>query len=106
MTKVSTLKRRWMKDPAFRREYEALDEEFSIARELIAARTSAGLSQEEVAKRMGTTQSAVARMESGKNLPSLRTLIRYADATGTRPVVKLVAAERRPRKRAARNARA
>ena len=42
---------------------------------------------------MGTTQSAVARIESGRRLPSMKTLLRYANATGSRPLVKLVAAE-------------
>lgn len=90
MTKFSELKRRWLRDPVFRAEYEALAKEFELARELIGARVRAGLSQAEVAKRMGTTQSVVARLESGKSLPSMRTLLRYAKATGSRPVVKLV----------------
>lgn len=90
MTQFSELKKRWMKDPGFAREYEALEEEFALIRTLIEARSRAGLSQAELAERMGTTQSAVARMESGRQLPSLRTLYRYAKATGTRPVVTLV----------------
>ena len=59
------------------------------ARELIAARTRAGLTQAELAKRMQTTQSTVARMESGRTLPSMRTLSRYAEATGSRAVFRL-----------------
>lgn len=90
MTKFSEIKQRWMKDPAFRREYEALEGEFAVATELIRARARAGLTQAEVAKRMRTTQSVVARLESGAALPSLRTLERYARATHSRPVVKLV----------------
>jgi transcriptional regulator with XRE-family HTH domain len=66
-----------------------LEEEFNIARELIQARTRTGLTQEEVARRMGTTQSAVARMESGKPLPSLRSLKRYAQATGSKIKISL-----------------
>ncbi|PKM03016.1 MAG: transcriptional regulator [Gammaproteobacteria bacterium HGW-Gammaproteobacteria-7] len=92
MTTFSDIKRRWMADPAFRREYDALEGEFSIALELIRARASSGLTQGEVAERMGTTQSVIARLESGTAKPSLRTLERYARATGTRPVVKLVRA--------------
>ncbi|HKV96308.1 MAG TPA: helix-turn-helix transcriptional regulator [Gammaproteobacteria bacterium] len=90
MTKFSDIKKRWIRDSAFRHEYEALAEEFAIAHELIKARTRAGLTQAQVAKRMGTTQSVVARLESGATKPSLRTLERYARATGSRSVVRLV----------------
>ena len=48
---VDDLHKKWMKDPEYRREYEALGEEFSLAAALIDARTRAGLTQEEVAKR-------------------------------------------------------
>jgi transcriptional regulator with XRE-family HTH domain len=57
---------------------------------LIAARGRAGLSQDDVARRMGTSQSVVARIESGRHWPSRSTLERYALATGTRPMFKLV----------------
>lgn len=86
------LKREWMKDPAFKAEYDGLAPEFEIAAELIQARKRAGLSQEEVALRMGTTQSVIARLESGQTLPSTKTLLRYAKATGTKVRVKLAAA--------------
>jgi DNA-binding XRE family transcriptional regulator len=62
----SELKEQWMKNPAFKAEYDALEDEFSLARQLIEARTRAGLSQAELAQHMGTTQSAIARLESGK----------------------------------------
>lgn len=90
MTRFAEIKNRWMKDPAFQREYDALQAEYEVALELIRARTRAGLTQAEVARRMGTTQSVIARLESGAAKPSLRTLERYARATGSRPVVKLV----------------
>ena len=93
MTSVRTLHRKWLKDPAYRRAHAAQRAEFELASELIAARARAGLSQAQLAKRMRTTQSAVARIESGKHWPSRRTLERYARATGTRPLIKLVAAE-------------
>ena len=89
MTLISELKGQWMKGPAFKVEYDALEDEFSLARELIEARTRAGLSQAELAHRMGTTQSAIARLESGKSPPSMRTIARIAAATGTRAVVRL-----------------
>jgi len=56
---------------------------------LIAARSRAGLTQGEVAARMGTTQSVVARLESGKRAPSMRSVQRYAQAVGARAVVHL-----------------
>ena len=83
------LKADLLRDPEARIEYDALQEEFAVASELIAARARAGLSQAEVATRMGTTQSTIARLESGRTLPSLRTLHRYAAATGSRAVVHL-----------------
>lgn len=84
MTKVRDLHRRWMEDPEYRTEYDALEEEFRIAGALIAARTRAGLSQTELAKRMKTSQSYVARIEGGRVTPSTRTLERYAAATDSR----------------------
>ena len=89
MTLISELKEQWMQNPAFKAEYDALEDEFSLARELIEARTRAGLSQAELAQRMGTTQSAIARLESGKAPPSMRTIARIAAATGSRAVVRL-----------------
>jgi predicted transcriptional regulator len=92
MTKISTLKNRWMRDPAFRKEYKAADEEYAVIEALIRARTKAKLSQTELAKRLGTTQSAIARLEGGGVSPSLSTLRRYAEATGTKLEVSLVRA--------------
>jgi predicted transcriptional regulator len=92
MTKFSDLKREWMKDADFKAEYDALEGEFSVIRALIEARTRAGLTQAELARRMGTTQSAVARMEGGGVNPSIRALRRYAEATGSRLNVTLEAA--------------
>ena len=83
MIKFGTLHKKWMKqDPAYRKEYEALDEEFALAAAVAKARMRAGLSQAELAKRMKTTQSTVARLESGRMMPSTRTLGRFAKATG------------------------
>lgn len=90
MTDARTLHRRWMKNPAYRKAYRDLEPEFELAGELIAARSRAKLTQRQLAFRMRTTQSAVARIESGRHWPSRRTLEKYAKATGTRPVIKLV----------------
>jgi transcriptional regulator with XRE-family HTH domain len=75
-----------------RTAYEELEEEFSFLRQILAARASAGLTQAQVAERIGTTQSAVARLESGahKHSPSIATLQRYARALGYRLDVRLV----------------
>lgn len=96
MTLLAELKKEWMQDTDFRAEYVALEEEFAIAHALIQARIKAGLSQAEVARRMGTTQSVVARLEGGGSLPSLRTIQRYASATGARAVVKIVPGQSTP----------
>lgn len=86
------LKKRWMKDPAFRKEHDALEPEFAVARQLIEARTRAGLTQQELAVRMGTTQPAIARLESGRQKPTTKTLERFAKATGSKVEIRLVAA--------------
>ncbi|MEW6444516.1 MAG: helix-turn-helix transcriptional regulator [Pseudomonadota bacterium] len=91
MKGLDELKDGLLADPEVRAEYGTLEQEYAIARELIAARARAGLSQAQLAERMHTTQSTIARLESGKSLPSLRTLTRYAEATGSRAVVRLEA---------------
>lgn len=84
MTRVAELHERWNRDPDYRKAYEELGPEFAVAKSLIEARKDAGFTQAELAARMKTTQSAVARMESGRVPPSIRTLERVARATGTR----------------------
>ncbi len=76
-------------NPAVRQAYDAQAPEFELARELIAARTQAGLTQGDVAARVGTTQSVVARIESGRGTPSMRTVQRFASAVGARAVVRI-----------------
>ena len=85
-------KARMLANPDVKREYDALEQEFAIASELIHARARAGLSQAELAERMGTSQSAIARLESGRTLPSAKTLIRFAEATGSKVELRLSAA--------------
>lgn len=84
MIRIKDLHAKWMKDPDYRREYEAVKDEFSIATALIEARARAGLTQAELAQRMNTSQSAIARMEGGRALPSGRTLERFARATDSK----------------------
>ena len=71
--------------------YDALALEYHVANQMLKARSRAGLTQDAVAERMGTTKSAVSRLESaGKHAPSLATLKRYARAVGCELQVKLV----------------
>ena len=92
MTKLTELKARFMEDPEFREEYARIDGEYALIEALVRARTAAKLTQAELASRLGTTQSAVARLEGGRVSPSFATLRRYAEATGTRLTVDLVPA--------------
>ena len=84
MTKVSDLHQKWMKNKDYRKAHEDLAPEFALSRAVIHARVAAGLTQEQLAQRMDTTQSVIARLESGRTRPSTQTLERLAAATGTR----------------------
>jgi len=92
---VKTAAKQWLKDPAFRAEYAALEQEFTLVSALISARAKAGLTQAELARRMGTTQAVIARLEGGKVWPSTRTLERFAAATGCRLKISLEPVRRR-----------
>jgi ribosome-binding protein aMBF1 (putative translation factor) len=87
--------RRWDREPAFRRAYDALEDEFALAAALIDARAQAGLSQQDLAARMKTSQQAVSRLEGGQANPSLNTLRSFARATGTRLKISFEPAKRR-----------
>jgi transcriptional regulator with XRE-family HTH domain len=78
--------------PEVKKAYEELKEEFAFLDEVLRARAESGLTQAEIARRIGTTQSAVARLESGspKHSPSVATLQKYARAVGCRVEIKLV----------------
>lgn len=95
-TTADDLHKKWMKDPKYRREYNALEEEFSLSAALIEARSRAGLTQEQVAQRMNTTQAVIARLEGGGSMPSTRTLEKYAKATGMRLRISFEPEEARP----------
>jgi len=86
--------REWKKDPGFCEEYEALEEEFALFDALLQARQAAGLTQAEVARRMGTRTPAIARLEAGggqkRHSPSVATLRKYAAAVGCRLEVRLI----------------
>ena len=89
MKSLKDVKAQLLANPAVRQAYDAQAPEFELARELIAARMKAGLTQGDVAARMGTTQSVVARIESGRGTPSMRTVQRFASAVGARAVVRM-----------------
>jgi DNA-binding XRE family transcriptional regulator len=88
--KFDTLRRKWMKDPKFRKEYERIGPEMELAFTLVEARRKANLTQAELAERMSTSQAAVARIESGRGAPKWSTIERYARAVGARPVLRLL----------------
>ena len=83
-----------LNDPEVKAEYDALEPEFELLDELLKARDEAGLTQEDVAKRMGTSRPAVARIEAGggtkRHSPSIATLRKYAEAVGCKLQIKLV----------------
>jgi transcriptional regulator with XRE-family HTH domain len=86
------LRDRALKRPDVKLEYDRLDEEFSFLDEFLEARSAAGVTQAEIAERIGTTQSAIARLESGrgKHSPSVATLQKYAHALGCRLELRLI----------------
>jgi DNA-binding XRE family transcriptional regulator len=88
MARITEMHKRWMREPKYRKAYAALEDEFAVAKAMVAVRSRAGLTQAELAQRMGTTQPAVARMESGRIQPSLQTLHRVAQATGSRLMIR------------------
>ena len=75
---------RGKKDPQYVAAYEALETELALASALIRARSNADMTQDDVAAAMGATQAVIARLESGRVLPSTRTLERFARATRTK----------------------
>src|SRR5260370_30204102 len=90
----------WRKEPDYKAAYAGRDEEFELSGALIKARSEAPLTQDELAKKMGTTQAVIVRLESGRSLPSTRTLQRFAAATGAR--LRIAFAPAPSRKRGAR----
>ena len=99
MTKVADLHTKWSEDPVYRKAHDRLGPEFELSLSLIEARTRAKLTQAELAQRMNTTQSVVARLESGRARPSTRTLEKIAQATRTRLRISLDPDLRSHRKR-------
>ncbi len=90
MKKLGELKKKLMQNPEFREEYAQADADYRLIEEMIRVRMEAKLTQSELALKIGTTQSAVARLEGGKVSPSVSTLRRYAEATGHQLKVSFV----------------
>jgi len=88
------LTKKMLSNPKVKAEYDSLEEEFSLFDELLKARMNAGLTQSEVANRMGTKTPAVARLEAGggnkQHSPSISTLRKYASAVGCHLEIRLV----------------
>ncbi|PIS13924.1 transcriptional regulator [Candidatus Shapirobacteria bacterium CG09_land_8_20_14_0_10_47_13] len=83
-------KKELMKDPGFVRAYQKLQPEFAIIRKIIEARIKDGITQKKLAKRMGTKQSAISRLESGNANPSLSFLGRLAEALNSRLEIRFL----------------
>lgn len=81
MTLIKDLHKKWMKQEGYAEAYEASRIEYELASAIIQARIASGLTQEQLADRMHTSQSAIARLESGNKLPSMKTLAKFAEAT-------------------------
>ena len=82
--------RKDLENEEFRKEYEALEPKYALIRELLAARKHSGMTQEAVASKIGTTKSAISRLEAGsKHAPSIATLRKYAEAVGCDLIIKL-----------------
>lgn len=89
MKRHAELKCEMLGRPEVQAEYDRLAPEFELIESLLRARIGAGLTQAQLAKKMGTSQSVIARLEGGNSVPTLSTLRRYAAATGTRLRVSL-----------------
>lgn len=83
MTNVDDLHKKWLKKPKYKAAYDSMAEEFELASAIISARSKAKFTQEELAEKMEAKQSLIARLESGAQNTTIRTLQRIAEATGT-----------------------
>ena len=97
MARITEMHKKWLKEPKYKKAYDALEEEFVLGGAVMDVRNRAGLTQEELARRMGTTQPVVARLESGRTRPSMRTLERLAKATGSRLLISFAPLEEKRR---------
>ena len=87
MTRYEKLLSEDLKDPEIRKEMEKLEPEFAIVRAIIEARTSSGLTQEELSRKSGINQANISKLEHGKANPSVSTLQKLANGLGKRLVI-------------------
>ena len=92
MISFADLKKKMLANPEVATEYERLGPVYALVGAMVEARHAAGLTQSELAAKIGTTQSAVARLENAHHMPSLEMVTRYAAAVGRKLDVRLVAA--------------
>ena len=78
----SVIREQWMKKPGFKEAYDALEEEFNLVDALYQAQVQSGLTETELAEKMGIPLSAFRRLMGGRGNPSFKTLCRLAAATG------------------------
>lgn len=88
MTKISELHQNWLKSPGYKEVFDSTQAEFALARQLIEARFKRGMSQIELAVKMGNSQSTIARFESSKTLLTMRTLSKFTKATDSELQIK------------------
>jgi predicted transcriptional regulator len=92
MTSHKTLKERLLNDPNVKAEYDRLGPVYEVVGAMVEARHDAGLTQKDVAERMGTTQSVIARLENAHHLPTLEFVARYASAIGRKVDIQFIKA--------------
>lgn len=93
MTNLAKLRERLLSSPEVKAEYDRLGSVYALVGAMVEARHQAGLTQQQLAERMGTTQSVVARLENAHHMPSFYLVTRYAAALGRQVQFELVAAE-------------
>lgn len=94
MTNYREFLKEQLRNEAFKKEYDALDAEFSIIQAMLDARTAAGLTQKDLATRTGIAQADISRLENGNANPSLRTLQRLAEGMGMKLKLEFVPVNR------------
>ena len=94
MTNFNDFLNEQLKDPDFKKEYDALAPEFSIIQAIIDARKNSGMTQKDLAEKTGITQSDISRLENGSANPSLKTLQRLAEGMGMTLKLEFVPATR------------
>lgn len=93
MTNLAKLRQQLLSDPEVKAEYDRLGPILAVVGEMIEARQAAGLTQAEIAARMGTSQSVVARLENARHMPTFDLVARYAAALNRRVDIHLVPSE-------------